>query len=44
MISMATVTDPDKEGYVPYPKPEPVGVPNPEREPVRRPQPLPTPA
>ncbi len=45
---MATVTDVEKEGYIPYPKPEgvkePVPVPEPSPQPVYRPVPVPTPA
>ena len=36
---MATVTDPSKEGYIPYPTLEPVK--EPVREPVRTPLPVP---
>lgn len=43
---MATVTDVEKEGYIPYPKPEEVKepVPVPLPEPVYRPTPVPIPA
>ena len=45
---MATVTDVEREGYIPYPKPEGVKVPEkvkePVPEPVYRPAPVPIPA
>ena len=41
-IYLATVTDPSKEGYIPYPTLEPVR--KPVREPVREPVLAPSPA
>jgi hypothetical protein len=41
-MNMATETDPEKEGYIPYPKP--VLIPETEKEPAWKPQPVPTPA
>ena len=41
---MVTVTDPEKEGYIPYPEQVPVPVKEPVRKPVGNPISVPSPA